>query len=115
MWYVYIKKFLWYTDAKVSEESQEELVRILVKHLPKEENGAEDIMRTIAQKYIEEGFEEGILQGIEQGEARGEARGVQRIAINMLNKQFDIESISNATGFSISEVIALKAKLPMMN
>ena len=74
-----------------------------MKHLPKEENGAEDIMRTIAQKYIAEG----ILQG--------EARGVQKIAINMLDKQFDIESISNATGFSISEVIALKAKLPMMN
>lgn len=54
--YIYIRSFLWYTDAKLSENKQLELEQVLAKYLPKEEK--DNIMRTIAQKYIEEGREE---------------------------------------------------------
>jgi predicted transposase/invertase (TIGR01784 family) len=65
--YIYLRSFLWYTDTKVSEEKQPELERIIVKHLSMEEK--DDIMRTIAQKYIDEGIQHGIIQGIEKGKS----------------------------------------------
>lgn len=37
--YIYIKSFLWYTDAKLSEERQVELERVLAKYLSEEEKG----------------------------------------------------------------------------
>jgi hypothetical protein len=62
--YIYIKSFLWYTDAKLTEEQQPELERILTHHLSLEDK--ENLMRTIAQKYIDE------------GEARGKAELVKQ-------------------------------------
>ncbi|KJW03293.1 putative transposase [Rickettsia endosymbiont of Ixodes pacificus] len=67
--YIYLRSFLWYTDAKISEEKQQELEQIIVKHLSTEEK--DNIMRTIAQKYIDEGIQHGIIQGIEKGKAEG--------------------------------------------
>ncbi|WP_231569366.1 Rpn family recombination-promoting nuclease/putative transposase, partial [Rickettsia endosymbiont of Ixodes pacificus] len=51
--FIYIKWLLWYSDAKVSEDKQVELAKIIAKHLNKADQ--EGLMRTIADKYIDEG------------------------------------------------------------
>ncbi|KJW01770.1 putative transposase [Rickettsia endosymbiont of Ixodes pacificus] len=51
--YIYIKWLLWYSDAKVSEDKQVELARI-IQALKKEDQ--EGLMRTIADKYIDEAY-----------------------------------------------------------
>jgi predicted transposase/invertase (TIGR01784 family) len=100
--YIYIKWLLWYSDAKVSEDKQVELAKIIAKHLKKEDQ--EGLMRTIADKYIDEG----IAQGMQIGEARGvqigEAKRTIEVAKNMLNAGSDISFISKVTGLSISEL-----------
>ncbi|MCC8399400.1 MAG: transposase, partial [Rickettsia endosymbiont of Platyusa sonomae] len=92
--YIYLRSFLWYTDAKLSEERQSELEQLLAKYLSEEEKG--NIMRTVAQKYIEEG--EAI------GEARGEIRGEEKKAMaaakNLLKVGVSIDIISTSTGLS---------------
>ena len=102
--YIYIKQFLWYTDAKVSEEDQQELSQILTEHL-KEKEGV-DTMRTIAQKYYDEGIEE----GIEKGREEGVEKGVEKTVINMLREKFDIKLIAQITGFTIDRITNLKTK-----
>ncbi|MFU7501689.1 MAG: Rpn family recombination-promoting nuclease/putative transposase, partial [Candidatus Tisiphia sp.] len=67
--YIYIKSFLWYSDAKIEEGKQQELERLISSHLTATEK--ENIMRTIAEKYIDEGVEKGIVQGIQIGKAEG--------------------------------------------
>lgn len=84
--YIYIKSFLWYTDAKLSEEQQPELERILTQYISSEEKNI--IMRTIAQKYIEE------------GEARGKAELVHMMIANGVS----IENISKMTKLSIVKI-----------
>lgn len=95
--YIYIRHFLWYTESKVSEERQKDLSQILVKHLSEKEE--ENIMRTIAEKYIEEGREEGREEGIEA------------TAINMLLQKADVKFISKVTGYTIEQIKMLKNKL----
>ncbi|QWB86739.1 hypothetical protein JRD95_00793 [Rickettsia parkeri] len=55
--YIYLRSFLCYTDSKVSEDKQSELEKIIIKHLSIEEK--DNIMRTIAQKYIDQGVQHG--------------------------------------------------------
>ncbi|WP_341753533.1 Rpn family recombination-promoting nuclease/putative transposase [Candidatus Tisiphia endosymbiont of Dioctria rufipes] len=108
--YIYIKSFLWYTDAKLSEERQVELEQVLAKYLSEEETG--NIMRTIAQKYIEEGE----FRGIQIGETRGETRGIQigkseekiSVAKNLKKAGVFIEIISQSTGLTKEEIEQLK-------
>ncbi len=96
--YIYIKSFLWYTDAKLSEERQVELERVLAKYLSEEETG--NIMRTIAQKYIEEGE----TRGIQIGKAEGKAEQNIEVAKNMFSNNYSIPEISRITGLSIQEI-----------
>jgi len=96
--YIYIKWLLWYSDAKVSEDKQVELAKIIAKHLKKEDQ--EGLMRTIADKYIDEGVQKGMVQGMQIGEAK---RTIE-VAKNMLNAGSDISFISKVTGLSISEL-----------
>ncbi|HJD58254.1 MAG TPA: Rpn family recombination-promoting nuclease/putative transposase [Rickettsia endosymbiont of Ceroptres masudai] len=106
--YIYLRSFLWYTDAKISEEKQQELEQIIVKHLSTEEK--DNIMRTIAQKYIDEGIQHGIIQGIEKGKAEGiqigemkgktEGKAEERVEIarKMLSQGCNFSLISSVTG-----------------
>jgi predicted transposase/invertase (TIGR01784 family) len=100
--YIYIKWLLWYSDAKVSEDKQVELAKIIAKHLKKEDQ--EGLMRTIADKYIDEG----IAQGMQIGEARGvqigETKGKYEVAKNMLSNNYSIPEVSRITGLSIAEI-----------
>ncbi|MFU7501061.1 MAG: Rpn family recombination-promoting nuclease/putative transposase, partial [Candidatus Tisiphia sp.] len=108
--YIYIKSFLWYTDAKLPEERQVELEKVLAKYLSEEEKG--NIMRTIAQKYIEEGETRGIQIGKAEGKAEGESRGIQigkaeekiSVAKNLKKAGISTEIISQSTGLSNEQI-----------
>lgn len=93
--YIYIKHFLWYTDTKVSEDKQQELGQLITHHLS--EAHGEDIMRSIAQKYIEE------------GEARGKAEGKAELIKLMFTKGKTVEEIIEFTGLPITEIEKLKS------
>ncbi|MCC8483944.1 MAG: Rpn family recombination-promoting nuclease/putative transposase [Rickettsia endosymbiont of Labidopullus appendiculatus] len=80
--YIYLRSFLWYTDAKLPEERQSELEQLLAKYLSEEEKG--NIMRTVAQKYIDEG--------------RIEEKTT--VAKNLLKVGVSIDIISTSTGLS---------------
>ncbi|WP_375333851.1 Rpn family recombination-promoting nuclease/putative transposase [Candidatus Tisiphia endosymbiont of Xenochironomus xenolabis] len=88
--YIYLRSFLWYTDARLPEEKQSELEQLLAKYLSEEEKG--NIMRTIAQKYIDEGEA--------RGEARGEEKKAMAVAKNLLKVGVSIDIISTSTGLS---------------
>ena len=96
--YIYIRSFLWYTDARLAEGKQLELEQILDKYLPTEEK--DNIMRTIAEKYIDEGIEVGEARG----EIRGKAEGKAEIAKKLLLKKYSISDISEITGLSIADI-----------
>jgi predicted transposase/invertase (TIGR01784 family) len=96
--YIYIRSFLWYSDARLAEGKQLELEQILDKHLPTEEK--DNIMRTIAEKYIDEGIDIGRQDGIKIGKAEGKAELIRM----MLKSGSSIETISKMTGLSISDI-----------
>lgn len=108
--YIYIKWLLWYSDAKVSEDKQVELAKIIASYLKKEDQ--EGLMRTIADKYIDEGIAQGMQIGEAKGMQIGRNEGMQigrnegkyEVAKNMLNAGSDISFISKVTGLSISEL-----------
>ncbi len=100
--YIYIKWLLWYSDAKVDEEKQVELAKIIASYLKKEDQ--EELMRTIADKYIDEGIAQGMQIGRNEGMQIGEAKGKYEVAKNMLNAGSDTAFISKVTGLSISEI-----------
>ena len=107
--YIYLKSFLWYTDALVIEDQQQELGRIINKHLAASEK--DNIMRTIAQKYIDEGMEIGRLEGMEKGIERGIERGIEKAATNMLKQKLDLKLIAQVTGLSVTELNKLQANI----
>ncbi|MDR1543411.1 MAG: hypothetical protein LBS50_03170, partial [Prevotellaceae bacterium] len=57
---------------------------------------------------VEKGFEKGIEKGIEKGFEKGIEKGIEKVAINMLNENIPVETISKFTGLSISELQTLK-------
>ncbi|WPY01914.1 PD-(D/E)XK nuclease family transposase domain protein (plasmid) [Candidatus Trichorickettsia mobilis] len=75
----------------MSEDKQQELGQLITHHLS--EAHGEDIMRSIAQKYIEE------------GEARGKAELIKLMFI----KGKTVEEIMEFTGLPITEIDKLKS------
>lgn len=51
--YIYLRSFLWYTNAKLSTQKQPELVEVLDAHLLPQDK--DTIMKTIADTYRDEG------------------------------------------------------------
>lgn len=104
--YIYIKWLLWYSDAKVSEDKQVELAKIIASYLKKEDQ--EGLMRTIADKYIDEGIAQGMQigrsEGVQIGRNEGKHERTIEVAKNMYNAGADISFISKVTGLSIAEL-----------
>ena len=73
----------------------------------------EDIMRTIAQKYIEEGeargIEKGKAVGIQEGKAVGVQEGMEKAALNMLSQNLPPYLIAQYTGLTIEQINKLKS------
>lgn len=86
--YIYLRSFLWYTDAKLSKQKQPELVEVLNKHLLPQ--GKDTIMKTIADTYREE--------GIKIGKAEGEHDKAVIVAKEMFTEGFKISLIAKITG-----------------
>ena len=76
--YIYLRSFLWYTDAKLSKQKQPELVEVFTKHLSSKDK--DSIMKTIAEKYMGEGLIRGRQESIKIGEAKGEHNNAVIIA-----------------------------------
>ncbi|WP_341757026.1 MULTISPECIES: Rpn family recombination-promoting nuclease/putative transposase [unclassified Candidatus Tisiphia] len=100
--YIYLRSFLWYTDAKLPEDRQSELEQLLTKYLSEEEKGS--IMRTVAQKYIEEGTQ----YGIQIGKAEGKAEAMKAVARTMLIKNRPLNEIIELTGLTKIQINKLK-------
>ena len=90
--YVYIRKLLWYSDARLRVENEEDLKRVLESNLDKNEGSK--VMKTIADKYMEKGVEK--------------ERFV--IAQNLLQSNVDYDTISKATGLSTDQINEIKNK-----
>jgi len=96
--YIYIKQLLWYSDSKVPESKQQELNDLILKNL--NEKDGEDIMRTIAQKYIEEGIVQGKAVGIQEGIEKG----IEKAAINMLLQNLEPKLIAQYTSLTLTQI-----------
>jgi len=107
--YIYLKQFIWYTDAKVPEKRKQLLEQLIKDNLSKEDT--DNIMRTIADSYIEEGFNKGLVRGIEKGREEGIQAGMEKAASNMLKSNLDLKFISSVTGLPIEILQKLKASL----
>lgn len=70
------------------------------------------IYQDILQEGLAQGFEQGLEQGLEQGIERGIEQGIeqkaQEIAIKMIHKGIDIETIVDFTGLTIEQVQQLQ-------
>jgi hypothetical protein len=86
-----------YTDTKLADDQQEEMIEILQQNLDPEEGAT--IMRSIAQKYYDEGEEKGISIGMENA------------ALNMLKEKVNVQTISKVTGISIVPLLKLQTEL----
>ena len=89
--YIYIKKLLWYSDAKLEKGKEQEIEGILKNNLKQE---GEKIVKTVADKYREEAKEETSVA----------------IAIKMLSKNKPEEEISEFTDLTIEQINKLKSK-----
>lgn len=101
--FIYLKSFLYYTDTKVGSDKKDELTRLLLTNLPKEEG--EKLMYTIADSYIDQGIEKGIIIG----KAEGVQQSKIEIAKKMLTQDYALTDISDLTGLSISDIKNLQA------
>ena len=52
-------------------------------------------------------YEDGFIDGVEKGKAEGEANAMRRMAVNMLAAGEDVSRVSEFTGLSTDEVLAL--------
>ncbi|KJV89369.1 putative permease [Rickettsia bellii str. RML An4] len=86
--YIYLKSFLWYTDAKISKKQQPRLVQVFDKYLSPQHK--DNIMKTIADVYIDEGKQE--------GKREGEYNKAVMIAKKMFSQGFKIPVIAELTG-----------------
>lgn len=82
--YIYLKSFLWYTDAKISKKQQPRLVQVFDKYLSPQHKNI--IMKTIADVYRDE------------GEVKGEYNKAVMIAKKMFSQGFKIPVIAELTG-----------------
>ena len=61
-----------------------------------------------------DGYNDGMEKGLKEGHKEGKYEGIieskKEIAINMLNKNMDIKTISDVTGLSENEITTLKQK-----
>ncbi|MBX9889972.1 MAG: Rpn family recombination-promoting nuclease/putative transposase [Amoebophilaceae bacterium] len=99
--FIYVKYFLYYTDAKLPQEKQADLAQVLNKYLSEEEK--DKIMRTVARKYIEEGEAKGKFEGIKIGEVKGEAKLLKMMLVNGNS----IEEIARITKLPVSRIFEL--------
>jgi len=94
----YNHSILYYLSEATERVSRDELEKVLLEH----DRKGESTMATIAQEYIQEGIEIGMERGIERG--MKEKRDIAR----KLLKLHGVVTVSEITGLSIDEVVALQ-------
>ncbi|MDE5416060.1 hypothetical protein [Alkalihalobacterium chitinilyticum] len=61
--------------------------------------------------WEKKGFDKGIAKGIKKGIEKGISQGVERVATQMILKDFPSHDISDLTGLSLVEIEKLKKQL----
>lgn len=106
--YIYLKSFLWYTDAKISKKQQPRLVQVFDKYLLPQHK--DNIMKTIADVYMDDGVEKGIAQGIKIGETKGEHKKAVIITKKMFTQGFKVSVIAELTGLKETLIRSITKK-----
>jgi len=102
---LFIEDYLCYNFNNIKEENLDNVKRLINDNLT-EEMG-EQIMGSLAEKWhndVQQSKQQGMQQGMQQG---AYSRNVT-IAKNMLQKGFEIQTISEITNLSIPEILKLK-------
>ena len=90
--------------AKSNDVEEKEVVNIIKKELGSE---AEDVMPSLAQRWMEEGIEKGIRKGKKEGALE---KAIETCK-NALNSGIAPEMISKITGLSLEKVLEIKKEL----
>ena len=90
-----MKLLLWYTEAKLPEEQQQELSKLVIDNLPTKDAGT--IVGTIAEKYF--------YKDVDEGEARVKAQ----VARNLMQAGLSDKLIADSTGLSLDEIRQLRS------
>ena len=90
--------------AKSNDVEEKEVVNIIKKELGSE---AEDVMPSLAQRWMEEGIEKGIRKGKKEGALENKIE----ICRNLLKEGLNLETISKVTGLSTEKVLEIQKNL----
>jgi predicted transposase/invertase (TIGR01784 family) len=90
--------------AKSNDVEEKEVVNIIKKEFGSE---AEDVMPSLAQRWVEEGKKRGIKIGIEKGIEKDKID----VCKNALNSGISPEVVSKITGLSLKKILEIKKEL----
>jgi len=93
-----------------TQPNHKEVIKMLNNKLRTEENMV-DVIALIKQVGHEEGIEQGIEQGIERGRQEGERQKAIQTAKRMLDRQIDIQTISDITELSLEDITKIEREL----
>ena len=88
-----------YIDDSRKASEQDEVIGMYDKELHEER---------LRKSELREANENGIQQGIQQGRSEGIKEGIEKTALNMIQKNIDLNIISECTGLSLDELNKLK-------
>jgi flagellar biosynthesis/type III secretory pathway protein FliH len=60
---------------------------------------------------IEKGIEPGLEKGLEKGIEKGREEGLEKVALNMLHKQMEIDLVVELTGLSRQKILELQQRI----
>ena len=92
----------------IFQEVLEEMIRFSNEDFVIERELQERLAKSEMNDAIKEGEARGIKLGEARGEARGERKGLLATAKKMLAKNFELSTISEVTGLSLTDLKALK-------
>jgi flagellar biosynthesis/type III secretory pathway protein FliH len=114
----YLEVILRYLSSSIPKDQEQTLYNEVVKAI----KGGNNIMITIADKWMQQGIEKGIEQGIEKGIEKGFERGLEQgvehgielktiqTAVRMIEKNMTNTVIHEITGLTIKKIEDLRKK-----
>ncbi len=118
-WCYIIKHSAELTPEQVAYLSQDGETKMILEHLEEISKSKESHWETIDRMKYEIGIQlerrgalkEGLAKGRIEGMERGRVQGMEEIALNMLQKDYEVSEISQVTGLSVPEIKKLNRRL----